>query len=105
MSVSSRPRPHAEAIACQRKFEGGSTAHWRFLGNHRLSRVEPETGNPGNQVLHVIASGPGEYQGNQIETTLTNNVAIVDGREYEISFRARWLAGPSGRGPSSTPRS
>jgi len=74
-------------------FDDGSAAHWRFLGNHRHSRVEPEPGHPANYVLHLVASGPGEYQGNQIETTLTNNVSVVDGREYEISFRARWLAG------------
>ncbi len=70
-------------------------ARWRFLGNHRHSRVEPEPGNSANMVLHLVASGPGEYQGNQIETTLTNNTAIVDGREYEIAFRAKWLAGKS----------
>jgi hypothetical protein len=74
-------------------FNGGSKAHWKFLGNHRRTRVETEPGNPSNFVLHLIATGPGEYQGNQIETTLTNNSAIVNGREYEISFRAKWLAG------------
>ena len=44
-------------------------------------------------VLHVIASGPGEYQGNQIETTFLSNVALVDGRTYEVSLRAKWLSG------------
>ena len=73
-------------------FSGGA-AHWRLLGNHRTSRVEAEPGNPGNQVLHLIASGPGEYQGNQIETTFSGNQALVDGRIYEISLRARWLRG------------
>jgi len=73
-------------------FSGGS-AHWRLLGNHRTSRVEAEPGNAGNQVLHLIASGPGEYQGNQIETTFVSNQALVDGRTYEISLRARWLSG------------
>jgi len=68
-------------------------AKWRLLGNHRTSRVEAEPGVPGNQVLHVIASSAGEYQGNQIETTFAGNQALVAGREYEISLRARWLSG------------
>ena len=72
-------------------FDGGSTERWRFLGTHGHSRAEPEPGNPGNFVLHLVATGPGEYQWNQLETTLTNNTAIVDGREYEVSFRARWF--------------
>jgi hypothetical protein len=73
-------------------FSGGA-AHWRLLGNHRTSRVEAEPGNPGNQVLHLIASGAGEYQGNQIESTFIGNQALVEGRTYEISLRARWLSG------------
>ena len=95
VSIIETPATTPKQLLENRGFNGGSTTHWRFMGNHRRSRVEPEPGNPGNFVLHLIASGAGEYQGNQIETTLTNNVAIVDGREYEISFRARWLAGKS----------
>ena len=59
-------------------FNAGAS-HWRMLGNHRKSRVEAEPGNPGNSVLRVIASGPGEYQGNQIETTFLGNTALVAG--------------------------
>ena len=73
-------------------FSAGA-AHWRFLGNHRTSRVEPEPGNPGNSVLHLIASGPGEYQGNQIESTFLGNQALVANRVYEVSMRVRWLSG------------
>jgi hypothetical protein len=73
-------------------FDAGS-AHWRFLGNHRQARVEPESPGSGNNVLHLIATGPGEYQGNQIESTFVGNQALVTGREYEISLRARWLTG------------
>src|SRR6185503_448906 len=93
ISVIETPSTTSTQLLHNTSFDGGSSAHWRFVGNHRQSRVEAEAGNPGNYVLHLVATGPGEYQGNQIETTLTNNVAIVDGREYEISFRARWLAG------------
>jgi hypothetical protein len=73
-------------------FDAGPSK-WRLLGNHQRSRVEPEPGNPGNSVLHLIASGPGEYQGNQIETTFAQNQALVQGREYEVSLRVRWLWG------------
>lgn len=93
ISVIETPSNSPRQLLYNVTFDGGSAAHWRFLGNHRHSRVEVEPGNPGNHVLHLVVTGPGEYQGNQVETTLTNNVAIVDGRQYEISFRARWLAG------------
>ncbi len=73
-------------------FSSGATG-WRFVGNHRRSAVEPEPGNAGNSVLHLIASGAGEYQGNQIEATFISNQATVAGREYQISLRARWLSG------------
>jgi hypothetical protein len=93
--VTETPATTPKQLVQNGSFNAGNSAHWRFLGTHRHSRVEPEPGNPGNFVLHLIATGYGEYQGNQIETTLTNNTAIVDGREYEISFRAKWLAGKS----------
>jgi hypothetical protein len=73
-------------------FSSGA-AKWRLLGNHRTSRVEPEPGNPANSVLRVVAGGPGEYQGNQIETTFLSNTALVENRIYEVSLRARWLHG------------
>ena len=73
--------------------DGGN--HWRFLGNQRHSRVEPDPDTPGNSVLHLIATGATEYQGNQIETTYAPGRTVVDGRTYEISFRAKWLAGVS----------
>ncbi len=63
---------------------------WRATGTHRLTSVISDAGN---NVLRVVATGPGEYQGNQIESTFLNNTVLVTGREYEISLRARWLAG------------
>jgi hypothetical protein len=95
VSVVESPSGAARQLIQNGGFGDGNPAHWRFLGNHRTSRVEQDPGDPSNYVLHLVSSGPGEYQGNQIETTLTNNVALVTGREYEISFRARWLAGAS----------
>jgi hypothetical protein len=64
---------------------------WRRRGNHRHSQVIPEPGNPGNSILRIVATGPTEHMHNQIETTLTSSVS--NGQTYQISFRARWLAG------------
>jgi len=64
---------------------------WRRRGNHRHSLVTPEPGNPGNNILRLIATGPTEHMHNQIETTLAGTIA--NGQNYQISFRARWVAG------------
>jgi hypothetical protein len=73
-------------------FEKGG-ASWRFLGNHRSSRVITDPGNPANHVLHLVATGPTEHMHNHLETTLANGRAVANGRTYEVSFRAKWLAG------------
>ncbi len=73
-------------------FENGLTG-WRVLGNHGHSRVEVDPDNPGNHVLHLVATGPQEHMHNHIETTYINSRSVVTNREYQISFRARWLAG------------
>ena len=69
------------------------TAAWRIIGNHRHSRVEPDPEDPVNPVLHLIATGPTEHMHNHAETTLANGRSIQNGRQYEIRFRARWIAG------------
>lgn len=73
-------------------FENGATS-WRILGTHRRSRVIVDPDNPGNHVLHLVATGPTETMHNHLETTLANNRSVVNGREYEVSFRAKWLRG------------
>ena len=73
-------------------FENG-TRFWRFLGTHQLSKVIDDPDQPGNHVLHLIATGPTEHMHNHLETTFTGNRSIVVGRTYEVSFRARWLSG------------
>ncbi|MBN1125408.1 MAG: lamin tail domain-containing protein [Sedimentisphaerales bacterium] len=73
-------------------FEGGLNA-WRLLGNHAFGQVVPDPVNPYNQVLHVCATGPSEHMHNHIETTLASGRTIVNGKEYQISFRAKWLGG------------
>ncbi|HEY9509782.1 MAG TPA: lamin tail domain-containing protein, partial [Verrucomicrobiae bacterium] len=73
-------------------FENGLNG-WRVLGNHGHSRVESDPVNPGNHVLHVVASGPQEHMHNHIETTLADGRAVTNGLLYEVSFRARWITG------------
>jgi hypothetical protein len=73
-------------------FENGLTG-WRALGTHRHSRVITDPDQPGNHVLHLVATGPQEHMHNHLETTLRNGRSVVNGREYEVSFRARWLTG------------
>jgi len=76
-------------------FAAGTSA-WRLLGNHSHSRVEPDPENAPNNVLRLVANGPTSYLDNRLETTLKANgsyVAVTTGRDYEISFDARWIAG------------
>jgi hypothetical protein len=73
-------------------FENGLTG-WRLLGNHDHSRVETDPANPANHVLHLIATGPQEHMHNHIETTLANGRSVTNGQLYEVSVRAKWLAG------------
>lgn len=71
---------------------GESAAKWRVLGNHQgIVDVDPQ--DPANQVLHVRATGSTEDRHNHGETTFADGAKIKDGVEYEISFRAMWLAG------------
>ncbi|HWB07289.1 MAG TPA: LamG-like jellyroll fold domain-containing protein [Verrucomicrobiales bacterium] len=72
--------------------ETGATA-WRMVGTHRNSSIIPEPGNAANHVMRVVSTGGTEVMSNHIELTLNNNTPVVNGREYEISFRAKWLRG------------
>ncbi|MHC1763669.1 MAG: lamin tail domain-containing protein [Verrucomicrobiia bacterium] len=73
-------------------FESGAAA-WRLLGNHSHSRVVTDPDDPTNHVLHLVATGPTEHLQNHLETTFARGLGVVNGRQYEISFRAKWLAG------------
>ena len=67
--------------------------HWRMLGDHSASQIISEPGNAANHVLKVAASSPSRTSHNHIETTFVNNTPLSDGQAYEVSYRARWLAG------------
>ncbi len=66
---------------------------WRLLGSHRHGTVIPDPDNPQNHVLNLISTGPTDHMHNHIETTLASGRSIINGRTYEISFRAKWISG------------
>jgi hypothetical protein len=73
-------------------FESGLSG-WRVLGTHNRSQVIVDPDNPGNHVLHVMATGAQEHMHNHVERNYIGGRRITETREYQISFRARWLAG------------
>jgi hypothetical protein len=68
------------------------TNKWRLLGNHQ-GEVIDDPDQPGNKVLHLVATGGTDHMSNHGETTFVGNRDVVNGREYLISFRAKWLRG------------
>ncbi len=81
-------------------FEGdvlGSPANkWRIIGTHEESGVIVDPDDPNNQVLRLVATGPTGHMHDHAGTTLKsgNSFVTIDTRKvYEISFRARWVAG------------
>jgi hypothetical protein len=90
MSVVEDPGGAATQKLGNTTFSGRSTG-WRYRGNHRHSEEITDPDNPDNKVLRLVATGATEHMSNQVETTLVS--PIINGREYEISFRARWLSG------------
>ena len=74
-------------------FTTALTPVWRVLGNHDQSAIITDAGN---SVLQLRASGPLLYMHNLLETSLKTGgalVPVVNGRQYTISLRAKWLRG------------
>jgi hypothetical protein len=92
LSVIESPGGAERQFLVNGDFASGATG-WRLLGNHRHSAVIDDPQEPGNRVLHLVATGPTEHMHNHVETTLGTGLSVVNGREYRVSFRARWLAG------------
>ena len=90
ISVVENPDGTAVELIQNSTFDIGP-AKWRIIGNHRHSEVVPDPENSGNHVLRLVATGTTEHMHNHAETTLKSTV--INGRTYEISFRAKWLAG------------
>ena len=74
---------------------GAVPLKWRFLGNHGQGRsvVITDPDNASNKCLRVVATGNTEDKSNRIETTFFTGRQVTVGNTYQISFRARWMAG------------
>ncbi len=92
ISVIENPDSSAVQMIANGNFQSGTTG-WRFLGNHRHAQIVADPGSPGNNVLRLSAKGPTEHMHNHVETTLAGGLSVVNGRVYEIRYRARWLGG------------
>jgi hypothetical protein len=66
---------------------------WRIIGNHRHSEIIVDPNDPGNKVLRLVATSATEHMHNHAETTFTNGEAVVNGKAYRISCRAKWIGG------------
>jgi len=72
---------------------GAMPAKWRIIGNHRHSEIIVDPDDPGNKVLRLVATSATEHMHNHAETTFANGEQVVNGREYRISYRAKWVGG------------
>ena len=72
---------------------GQRATKWRIQGTHEDSRVVADPDNPDNKVLHLIAEARTNYFGNHAETTLASSQRVDNGKTYQISFDAKWIAG------------
>ncbi len=97
ISVIEDPDGAALQLIQNGSFDAG-TDSYRMQGNHGshgLNRIieDPAAPGSGNQVLNLIATSGAEPMYNHVETTFADNRSIVFGREYEISYRAKWISG------------
>lgn len=91
ISVIESPTGTARQLIQNGNFENGLTA-WRCIGTQR-GEVIVDPDNAANHVLRLVSSGYTEHMHNHVETTLTNNLPITTGLVYEVSFKAKWIAG------------
>lgn len=71
---------------------GKAPAKWRLIGTHS-GIVETDPTNAANKVLHVTSTGAQAFVHDHAETTFVSGEKIVDGAEYSIAFRVKWLTG------------
>ncbi len=94
ISVIENPRTAPAQLIQNGSFDRGVDT-WRIIGTHH-GEIVSDPSNMANKVLHLTANGPATDLHNHMETTLKKGpsfATIVPGREYEISFRAKWLSG------------
>lgn len=92
LTVIENPDTTAVAMISNGNFESGNLNTWRALGTHQDVAIIPDP-DGGSNVLYLNATGSTEHMHNHVETTFDGGRSAVNGREYEISFRARWLSG------------
>ncbi|HEY2952613.1 MAG TPA: CotH kinase family protein, partial [Verrucomicrobiae bacterium] len=95
ISVVESPGGTAHELMQNSTFTSGA-ATWRFYGNHSHSTVVTDPDNAANKVLRLVATGRSSYLDDRIESTLKfagTITPVVAGRQYRISFDAKWLAG------------
>ena len=95
VSVIEEPNFSPKELIQNGTFDTGLTK-WRKTGTHIHTRADADPDHVGNRVMRLIATGPGSYLNNIIETTLKNGTVtapVVAGREYQISFDAKWISG------------
>lgn len=95
VSVLEDPGFTPRELIQNRTFDSGLTK-WRVTGNHihTFSDIDPD--HAGNKVMHLVATGAGSYLQNIVETSFKSGSSFVNitaGREYSISFDAKWISG------------
>lgn len=65
---------------------------WRIIGNHSGTVID-DPDQPGNKVLRLVATGSTDHMSNHAETTFAASRSVVNGRTYQVSFRAKWISG------------
>lgn len=71
---------------------GQPPAKWRCLGTHKFSTVVNDPDGAG-KVLKIVATSEFEHTYNCCSTTNAGNRVINTTKNYQISFRAKWLRG------------
>ncbi len=97
ISVIEDPDGEAKELIQDGSFKNGADTH-RLVGNHGqhgLTQVVDDPEMPGNSVLHLVATGATDHMSNHVETTFVDDDRISRNETYEVSFRAKWLAGSS----------
>ena len=116
LSVRLNPATTNVELVQNGTFSDGTTAKWRFPGNHRRSVVMDDPDSPGNKVLKLVSGGSLDHMSNHAESTLKNGATLMGAgalsptASYRISFRARWWKGHNAlnshlyfsRGPQTT---
>ncbi len=72
-------------------FEDGS-AGWNATGTHAQSRVTDADAYSGSHSFRIVATGPGQSAGTSVNRVIE---ALVAGRTYTLSFRAKPISGNS----------